>query len=130
MVEVKTEMQHKEEFLVSEASGSLSREVGILTSGQKLSDGRVLALSGGKLIAAAGTNAGGVSSETIVGVLSGDWDASATGANADIPGVPYIARLAEVKAANIVMHAVSGGGLADANTAIINALKALFIIRR
>lgn len=127
---VLTDKQRKEEFLLSEANGALSREVGILASGQKVTDGRVLKLSGGKLVVAAGTNIGGVSEETIVGIVSGDWDASATGTNADIPGVPYIAREAEVRADKVKLHDVTGGSEPNATTAVVNALKALNIVRR
>ena len=130
---VLTEGKHAEEFLCSEGNGSISREVGTVTSGQKFPPGRVLKLSGGKLVVATGSNSSGVSDEAIVGVSSFGADASATGTNADIvnkEGGVYIARNAEVKLAGVVLHEVSGGGLANANTAVKAALKALNIILR
>lgn len=86
---VKTEGQHKGEFLVSEGPGAISREVGTLLSGEVVTDGAVLFLSAGKLVASVGNAAG----EAQVGFAYGDYDAT----GADLPGVVYIARLAEVK---------------------------------
>lgn len=83
-------------FIVSEGNHTISREVGTLASGQKLVDGTLLRMSGGKLV---GVESGDVSSEGVAdfeGILYGHWDASATGTNADITDVPYVARLAEV----------------------------------
>jgi hypothetical protein len=120
---VKTEGQHAGEFLVSEGNGSISREVGTLKSGEKLADGTVLELVGGKLEAAEGTvNTAGASDEVIVGVLFGAHDASSTGPKGagDMAGVPYIARYAEVNPALLSLS----------STAVKNALKALGIISR
>jgi hypothetical protein len=101
---VLTEGQHTGEFLVSEANGTLSREVGVLLSGQDVKDGRVLKDNGtGKLVEATGSfDTEGVSDEDIVGIAYGD--AKADGADAP---VVYVARLAEVKAANVVLHEVA-----------------------
>jgi hypothetical protein len=41
---VKTEGQHRGEFLVSEGNGHISREAAPVTSGQNLVDGRVVKL--------------------------------------------------------------------------------------
>ncbi|WP_035661443.1 head decoration protein [Bradyrhizobium sp. Ec3.3] len=128
---VLTEPQHRGEFLVSEANGHLSREVGTLASGNIAKDGRALKLVGGKLVPAAGTtHTDGTSDENIVGIALGDHDASATGANADVPGVVYIARLSEVKGALVTLHAVVGGGAAAATAAVKAALAKLNIIER
>jgi hypothetical protein len=97
---VKTETQHKGEFLVSEAPGTLSREEGILSSGQVVIDGQVLKWSGTELIAAAGTldSSDGDNTEDIAGIAYGAIDASSAGPGGavDTP-IVYIARLAEVK---------------------------------
>lgn len=126
---VLTEGKHKVEFLLSQGPGEISFDTGTLASGQSFAetkDGRVLKDNGsGKLIVAAGTNTSGVSSEDIRGILVGDVDASA----GDKP-VVIVTRLAEVKSSAIRLHAVSGGGLANANTAVTNALKARNVIPR
>jgi hypothetical protein len=123
---VKTEPQHRGEFLVSEANGSLSREVGTLSSGNVAKDGRVVKLVGGELVPATGSNAAGVSDEAIVGIVLGDHDATA----ADLKGVVYIARLSEVKASAVTLHAVVGGGAAAATQAVKDALAKLNIVLR
>lgn len=85
---VLTEGQHTGEFLLSEGSGTISREVGTLLDGEVLVDGAVVALNGaGKLIAATGA-----SGEDVVGISLGAHAPD----GADKPNVPYIARLAEV----------------------------------
>jgi len=128
---VKTESQHRGEFLLSQANGSLSREVGVLAAGNVAKDGRAVKLVGGKLVPTAGTShTDGTSDEAVVGIVLGDHDASATGANADVPGVVYIARLSEVKGALVTLHAVSGGGAATATAAVKGALAKLNIIER
>lgn len=99
-----TEGKHPGEFLLSEANGTRSRETGTLTSGQKLVDGTALQITGGKLVVKDATvNTAGAFTHALVGFLIGDWDASATGENADIPGVPYIARDAEVKSSSLTL---------------------------
>jgi hypothetical protein len=115
---VKTEGQHKGEFLVSEANGTLSREVGTLSSGQVVTDGQVLKLSGGELQASVG-NAG---AEVLVGIVLGNHDASA----ADKPNVPYIARLAEVDASLVTVDATDP----EPDAAVWTELKALNIVAR
>ncbi len=128
MTIVKTEGRHKEEFLISEANGSLSREAATLASGQKVSDGTVMIFSGGKLVISAGhLNSSGASDETFAGIISGNWDASATGANADIPGVPYIARYAEYNGNRVTYYSGSTGATI---TAIKAALAKLGLIAR
>ncbi|MET3995837.1 hypothetical protein ABID65_007509 [Bradyrhizobium sp. S3.9.2] len=123
---VKTEPQHRGEFLVSEANGSLSREVGTLSSGNVAKDGRVVKLVAGELVPATGSNASGVSDEAIAGIIYGDHDATA----ADLKGVVYIARLAEAKASAVVLHGVTGGGAAAATKAVTDALAKLNIVLR
>lgn len=128
----KTEGQHKGEFLVSEGNNSISREsYRTLSSGQKVTDGRLMKLVGGELVVAAGTvDSSGDSTEDIVGFIYGDYDASATGTNADIPNVVTVERLAEVDTEKVVLHAVSGGGEPAATAAVKAALAAKFIFLR
>ncbi|MCK1668628.1 head decoration protein [Bradyrhizobium sp. 153] len=123
---VKTEPQHRGEFLVSEANGTRSREVGTLSSGNVAKDGRVVKLVGGELVPATGSNAAGVSDEAIVGIVLGDHDATA----ADVKGVVYLARDIEAKASAVTLHDVTGGGAAAATTAVKDALAKLGIILR
>jgi hypothetical protein len=117
MTKVFTEAQHMGEFLVSEGEGTISREKGTLLSGEKVIDGCVAILSAGKLKAGSGA-----SGEHVVGIFLGAHDASATGANADIVGVPYIARMAEADS-SLVTPKASG-------TVDWAQLNALFIIGR
>lgn len=103
---VKTETQHKGEFLLSEAPGTLSREAGILSSGENVKDGQVLKWSGVELVAAVGTvNSAGENTEDIAGIAYGAVNASSTGPGGavDTP-IVYIARLAEVKLANLTLY--------------------------
>lgn len=124
---VKTESQHRGEFLVSEANGHLSRETGILASGNVANDGRAVKMVAGKLVPATGSaNSDGTSDEDIVGVVLGDHDAT----SADVAGVVYIARLAEVKASATTLHAVTGAGEAAATAAVKGALAARNIVLR
>ena len=132
MTIVKTEPQHKGEFLLSEAPGALSREKGVLTAGQKVADGRALALSAGKLVAATGAmDSSGDSSEVIVGFAYGAVDASADGpgGSVDTP-IVYIARLAEVKSSNVTLHAVTDSTADEATAAVKAELAKLFLVLR
>jgi hypothetical protein len=123
-----TEPNHMEEFLASEGNGSISREVITVASGQNLKAGQPFQLSGGKAVAATGTvNTAGAIVTPVAGILSQDCDASATGANADVPNVPYIARNAEVVDALIQYNGVGS----TQKAAIKKSLKeTLFIIQR
>jgi hypothetical protein len=123
----KTETQHKGEFLVSEAPGTLSREQGILSSGQNVVDGQVLKWSGTELIAAAGTiNSADENTEDIAGVAYGAVNASSTGPNGAVDSpVVYIARLAEVKLANLTLYTAAAD--ADKTAAMKAALLEKFI---
>lgn len=95
---VLTEGQHPGEWLVSQANGTRSREEATVAQGQKLVDGQLVQLSGGKLVAKAVTlTTEGDFATAIEGIVIGDQDASATGTNADIKHVAYIKRDAEVK---------------------------------
>lgn len=127
---VKTETFHAEEFLLNEGNGGISREAATVASGQVLVDGQVVKDNGsGKMIAAAGNHdSGNDSTETILGVVCGNWDSSASGTNADILGVPYIARLATVKDVALTYH--TGGADANKKAAVKGALKDLYIIQR
>lgn len=131
--QVKTEVQHKGEFIVSEGNNTISREVYILTSGQIVGDGRLMSIVGGKLVASTGhLNSGGTSDEVIAGFIHGAYNASSTGPRGagDWPGVTVTARQAEVDAAKVTLHAVSGGGAAAATTAVKAALAAKFVFLR
>lgn len=101
-----TEGQHAGEFIVSEANDRRSREVGIVASGQNLKDGQLVELSTGKLIAkATNLNTAGAFVVPIEGIVIGNHNASSTGTNADIPGVVYLKRDAEVKLAELTFPA-------------------------
>lgn len=127
---VKTETFHAEEFLLREGNGDISREAATVASGQVLVDGQVVKDNGsGKMIAAAGNHdSGDDSTEAILGVVIGNWDSSATGTNADILGVPYIARMATVKDMAITYH--TGGADALKKAAVKGKLKEMLIIQR
>ena len=112
---VLTEQQHAGEFLVSEGNGSISRESGTLLSGEVVNDGQVAIVAAGKLKAGSGA-----SGEDVVGIFYGAHDASA----GDKKGVPYIARLAEVKE-DLVTADGATGSVVD-----WDALNALFIFAR
>lgn len=99
-----TEGKHAGEFIISEANGTRSRETITVKSGQSLVDGQAFQLNTGKAVAKDATvDTDGVFVTALVGFIIGNWDASATGTNADIPGVPYIARDAEVKASALTL---------------------------
>jgi hypothetical protein len=130
MTTVLTEGQHKGEFLLSEAPGTLSREVGTLSSGQNVVDGQVLKWSGTELIAAAGTlNSDDSSAEDIAGIAYGAVDASSSGPGGavDTP-IVYIARLAEVKLDNVTLYTAAAD--ADKTAAVKAALLEKFIKTR
>lgn len=102
-----TEPNHMEEFLFSEGNGDISREVITVASGQNLKAGQPFQLSGGKAVACTGTvNTAGAIVTPVAGILSKDCNASASGANADVPNVPYIARHAVVVDALIQYNGV------------------------
>lgn len=115
------EGQHTGEFLVSEANGTLSREVGTLsTRAAKYLDGTILGLSGDDLIALdSGTEV--IAAADVVGVLYGNYDASAGPVEA-----VYIARLAEVKDDLINIDDFETGDVDDVRA----GLTALFIRTR
>ena len=122
-----TEPNHMEEFLASEGNGSISREVITVASGQNLKAGQPLQLSSGKAVAATGTvNTAGAIVTPVAGILAQDADASASGANADIPGVPYIARLAEVVDSLVVYNGV---GTTQKNAIKADLLRLLIVQR-
>jgi hypothetical protein len=126
------ENQTAGEFLVSEGNGAISRESGTLLSGQLVADGTVLVLAASKLRAA--VEADFDTDGTIVGfagIVVGRYDASATGTNADIKNVPYIARLAEVND-ELVVYPEIGTDTEDADrkTAVLAAMTAVMIIAR
>jgi hypothetical protein len=132
MTVVKTEGQHKGEFLVSEGNGTISRAAGVLSSGQVVTDGRVLKWSGTELIVAAGTiDSDGASDEDLAGIAYGSYDASADGPGGavDTP-IVYIARLAEVKAANVTYHVSETNAAAKTAAMKVKLAESLNIVSR
>lgn len=124
------EGKHMGEFLCSEANGDRSREKGVLSSGQKVEDGQVLKLSGTEVVAAAGTvDSSGDSTESIVGIAYGNYDATSTGpkGEVDLP-IAYIAREAVVKDTSLKLY--TGSVTTPKTTAVKAALAALGIIIR
>lgn len=122
----KTEGQHTGEFLVSEANGTRSREAGTLVTRSDLyEDGTLLMASGNNLVAlAADTDTeGGVDPDKVVGILYGNYDASAGNVKC-----AYIARDAEVKDALLTYPQESTEG--GEKAASVAGLKALGIITR
>lgn len=114
----KTEGRWAAEFILSEASGSRSRENGTLVSGQNLVAGQVVMDNGsGKLTAltAQGTLSGELDG-TVLGILLAPSDAS----GGDL-AVAYIARDAEVNGNLLTYLSESTGGteLAAAKAALV-----------
>ena len=117
-----TEGRHPAEYILSEANGYRSREVGTLLTGNQLVPGTVLGriTASGKLtVLTPGASDG---SQTAAGVLYDNVDATA----ADKPAV-YHARDAEVHGLALTWPA---GISAPNKTAAITALAALGIIVR
>jgi hypothetical protein len=84
---------HAAEFVASHYDPNYNVETGTLSSGQKVVDGQLLQASGSEMIAKAATlTTDGDFAVPVLGIVIGNWDASATGTNADILDVPYIAR--------------------------------------
>lgn len=115
-----TEGKYPNEFVASVGNGDISREAGTLAMGEKVVDGQLLRMTGGKLYA---VDPGDITTEGLTdfeGIAVGDHDASATGTNADIPGIPYIARLAEVIEANLTYpeESTEGGEKAACDAAM------------
>lgn len=105
-----TEGKHAGEFIISEANGTLSREVITVASGQNLVDGQLIQLASGKAVAKDTLlNTAGSFITAIEGIIIGNWNATASGIGAlgaaDVPGVPYIKRYAEVKLAAVTLPA-------------------------
>lgn len=125
---VYTESKHAGEFIVSQANGALSREAATLTSGQKVVDGTVMAFATGKLVAMEGDDIDSEGASNLAGIVIGNWDASATGTNADILQVPYIARVAEVNDALLTYPAESSEG--GEKVAVVAALLDAMIVVR
>jgi hypothetical protein len=84
---VKTEGKHSSEFILSEGNGDISRENGVLASGQSVVDGQVMKKTANKLVKCGD----GDSEEQVVGIIIGNHTVTA-----DTP-VVYIARDATVK---------------------------------
>lgn len=112
---VLSEGRHAGEFIVSEV-GQISRETVTIKQGEKLVPGTILELDDdGKAIAFTGTDdVGGELIREAAGILFAAVDASATGANADVPGPAIVARLAEVNGAELTFPAETDGERARA----------------
>lgn len=125
----KTQGPRRGDFIQSEANGTRSRDTGTVASGQNLQAGEVVMLSAGKLVAHDGDldSAGDVSTP-VAGVMFDNVDASATGANADVPGAVIIARDAEVSDADLIFPDESSAG--GEKAAVTASLKSLGIIPR
>lgn len=102
-----TEGKHDGEFILSEANGTLSRETITVASGQNLVDGQVFQLSSGKAVAKDTLlNTAGSFITPPEGIIIGNWNATAGGLGAaDVLGVPYIKRYAEVKLSAVTLPA-------------------------
>lgn len=127
---VLTEGRHAGEFMVSEANNTRSRETGTVVSGQNLVAGQVVQFDNdGKLTAftAVEGSDGDLVTEA-AGILYDNVDASATGANADVTGVAYIARDAEVNGGELTYPTETTDGGEEAHA--IASLKLLGIIVR
>lgn len=117
-----TETAHACEFILSEASGSRSRENGTLNSGQNLQAGTVLQATGTKLTAFTGTaSTDGTPDPAAIGILLYDVDAS----DGDV-ACSYLARDAEV---NLKLLTYPDEATQDVN-GTKNSLKLLGIICR
>jgi hypothetical protein len=116
-----TETAHAGEFILSEASGSRSRENGTLKLGENLAGGTLLQVDGATLVEFTGdTNTAGALLVQAAGVLLADCDAT----DAATP-VAYIARDAEVNL-KLLTYPTDTGDEARA----IASLKAIGIITR
>lgn len=117
-----TEGRHAAEFILSEANGARSRENGTLNTGQNLTAGTVLQLTGTKLTAFTATAAtDGTPDPAAVGILLYDTDAT----DADV-ACSYLARDAEV---NLKLLTYPDDSTAEAD-GTANSLKLLGIICR
>lgn len=102
MTTVLTEGKHAGEFLVSEANGARSRSTIVVASGQNLVAGQIFQLSGGEAVAFdAAVDTDGALIVPVAGIMWDNVDASASGANADVPGQTTIVRDAEVNLAEL-----------------------------
>ncbi len=121
----KTETRHAAEFILSEANGQRSRESGTVVSGQDLAAGAVVEVSGGKLTAFTTDELtdGSLITEA-EGIIIDAADASA----ADVKGVAYIARDAEVNINLLAFPAETTTGGEKAH--VIASLGKLGIIAR
>lgn len=123
-METFTETAHGPEFILSEASGSRSRENGTLVTGQNLAAGTVvMSDGGGKLTAYTGHDTTEGGSDEAVGILLYPVDAT----DEDVR-CSYLARDAEVNLKALVYPADTTGGDQEANT--ISSLALLGIICR
>src|SRR5579871_6964931 len=120
------ENPRRADCILSEGKGHISREVGVLASGQNLNAGTVLQLTGaGKLTRFTAVNdSSGNLIKDAIGVLYDNVDAS----GGDVKNVVYVARLAEVQLAKITYPAESSHGNEKAHT--LASLANLDIIAR
>jgi hypothetical protein len=129
-----TDIRRPGEFIVSEGNGSISRDVGTLQAGHNVADGTVVKIvseTEGDVLAPlteADFDTEGVATDVVVaGVLIGAHDSTSTGANAAIPGLPYIARSAEVDTSLLVIFA---GSTVQELADVVAALKVEHIVAR
>lgn len=110
---------HAGEFIASHYDPNFNVETGTVSSGQNLVDGQLVQLSGGELVAKDATlTTDGDFATAVEGIVIGNWDASATGTNADIPDVPYIKRGPLVVKADALTYP-SVGTEDEANAALV-----------
>lgn len=110
----KTEGNHNDEFLISQAVGMRSFDNAVVASGQgKLKSGTVVSLSASKLVATTSGNTG-----ALAGILRRDVDATSADADAVL-----LARDAEVDTSLLIVPT-------DAKAASLTALIAKGIIPR
>lgn len=123
-METFTETAHGPEFILSEASGSRSRENGTLASGENLAAGTVVMSDGsGKLIEYTAEDVTDGGENEAVGILLYPVDAS----DGDVR-CSYLARDAEVNLKALVYPAETTDGDEEAHT--IASLKLIGIICR
>jgi hypothetical protein len=123
---IKTSTRVPGEFIISEGEGTISRDTVTLKSGEKVADGTILVLSAGKAKAMTTLD---ISTEEIgafAGIVIGAHDASATGTNGDIKGVPVLSRLAEINESLLTLPTLSAPQLAN----VVAALKTHLLITR
>lgn len=122
-------------YIVREV-GPISRESGTVKEGETLTAGQIIALDGdGKIVAHDGEltepttdEEGGALATPVAGIVMVNVDASATGADGDVPNVTYTARLTEVRGSDLLFP--DGPTDGSGKAAIVADLARKFIILR